>query len=194
MKTTNPAASSALARGDLENFVVAATPGGIEAQEKRGQMALVNSTDIPKQMSPSREAFEKIGFVFGKDVDELFVSAKLPPGWTRATTGHSMHSDILDEQGRKRVSVFYKAAFYDRRADAYLTRRYTVQQQYPDLPGGEGLDKDDVAIAVCDAGNEIYRQATLKRDDYDGHETARKAAAAWIAEKFPGADDPTACW
>ncbi len=34
----NPAALKALVGGDIENFLVASTPGGIEAQEKRGQM------------------------------------------------------------------------------------------------------------------------------------------------------------
>jgi len=33
--------TSALAKGDIGNFLVAATPGGIEAQEARGQRDLV---------------------------------------------------------------------------------------------------------------------------------------------------------
>lgn len=190
----HPAAIAAFASGDVENALVAMTPGGIEAQEKRGQMALVNSSNLPKDMSPSREAFEKVGFVFGADVDDLFVSAKLPPGWTRAATGHSMHSDIMDEHGRKRVGVFYKAAFYDRRANCYLIRRYTIDTRYPDLPGGEGLGEDQIAIVVSDAGKEIHRQEVLKRDDWRGGDAATAAARAWLTEKFPGSDEPTACW
>ena len=118
----NPAALSALAKGDLENFATASTPGGIEAQEKAGQALLVASANMPKSMSPSREAFEALGFVFGTEVDELFLKAKLPPGWTRAATDHSMWSTIVDEKGRKRVEIFYKAAFYDRRADAHIVK------------------------------------------------------------------------
>ena len=44
----------------------------------------------------------------------------MPQGWTRRATDHDMHSEILDEAGKIRISVFYKAAFYDRRAHAEL--------------------------------------------------------------------------
>lgn len=119
---TNPAALSALAKGDFENFIVASKPGGIEAQEKAGQGALVASTNMPLELTPSKEAFEALGFTFGEKIDDVFQHATLPPGWTRAATAHSMHSEIRDETGKVRVGVFYKAAFYDRRADAYIMR------------------------------------------------------------------------
>lgn len=118
--TRNPAALVALARGDIENAAVAATPGGIEAQEKAGQALLVASELVPKKLHPSRDDFIRAGFVFGKDADDLFVNASLPAGWTREPSDHSMWSYITDEQGRRRVEIFYKAAFYDRRAEAYL--------------------------------------------------------------------------
>ena len=115
----NPAALSALVNGNITNAIVASTPGGIEAQEKAGQLALVASTDMPKELD--RAAFEALGFTFGEPVDELFVTATLPPGWKRQATDHSMWSKIVDEQGRERVAIFYKAAFYDRRAHARIT-------------------------------------------------------------------------
>jgi len=43
----NLAALRALAEGDDENFVVAATPGGIEAQEAQGQRDFVASDTLP---------------------------------------------------------------------------------------------------------------------------------------------------
>lgn len=180
-----PAALSALAQGDISNAIVAGTPGGIEASEKAGQIALVASTDMPKELRPSREAFEKIGFKFGADVDELFIKANLPPGWTRAATDHSMHSDILDEKGRKRVSVFYKAAFYDRRADAYLVPRYTIQRDY-DLSG------DDLAYVVKDAGTEIYRTITTQRKSYTDDDGHMSVAKNWLLEAVPNAFDQSA--
>lgn len=114
---TTPAYLKALATGVS---VMDATPDGIVASEKRGQTALVNSTNMPSEMYPSREAFEAVGFTFGEPIDELFLAATLPAGWTRAATNHDMHSDIRDEAGKVRVTIFYKAAFYDRRADATL--------------------------------------------------------------------------
>lgn len=188
----NPAALAAAARGDLHNALTAATPGGIEAQEKAGQALLVASTNMPKEMRPSREAFEKVGFKFGNEVDELFLSATLPAGWKRAATDHSMHSKILDEHGRERVAIFYKAAFYDRRADAGLVRRYQIGTIYHGDAGSEGLAEDEVFLTITDGGKEIHRFPAVKRPkQFDG---PRDEAGAWLAEKFPNADDPTANW
>ncbi|WP_424958446.1 hypothetical protein [Hyphomicrobium sp. 1Nfss2.1] len=161
--------------------------------EREGQQALVASTDMPKEMRPSREAFEKVGFVFGEDVDELFVRAKLPPGWTRAGTSHAMHSDIIDEQGRKRVGVFYKAAFYDRRANAGLITRYQARWLFPSEENS-GLQKDQRAWIVTDADREIFRTEPFKNDDYPADDAAKAVAHAWLNERFPDASDPTAYW
>lgn len=97
--------------------------GEIEAMEARGQQQLVESTDLPTQISGGTQAdFEALGFTFGEPHahDPLFRPATLPEGWTKQGTDHSMHSKILDTLGRERVGVFYKAAFYDRRADMHL--------------------------------------------------------------------------
>lgn len=193
MKKMNPAALAAAAKGDLANAIVASTPGGIEAQEKRGQTALVNSTNMPKEMSPSREAFEKLGFVFGDAVDDLFLKATLPAGWTRAATDHSMHSDILDEKGRKRVGVFYKAAFYDRSADAHLVARFRVERKYP---------KDDVRVTgdtvlptiITDGGIEIHCVGECSRRDYDSVDRLDNEARKWLDENRHGWRDPVESW
>lgn len=187
LKSNNPAALSALGRGDLKNARIAATPGGIEAQEKAGQEALVASTDMPKELHPSRAAFEQVGFKFGDDVDDLFVKATLPPGWKRAATDHSMHSDIMDDQGRKRVGVFYKAAFYDRRADAVLVCRYNIGRDY-DLPD------DQVSVVIKDAGKEIYRTQAMPREGYKTEEAHREVAKKWLLDAIPNAFDPVAAW
>ena len=116
-----PAAFNALMNGDIENFDVASTPGGIERQEAEGQQRFVTTDMMPLELNPDRAAFEALGFTFGEPVDDIFVNATLPPGWTKKPhESHSMWSDIYDETGKKRVSIFYKAAFYDRSAHADL--------------------------------------------------------------------------
>lgn len=125
----------ALESGHLENFIAASTPGGIEAQEKRGQIEQSFAETLPIAGTSSEEQrknFEALGFVFALDRTaaqnqgrgKLFVDCKFPKGWRKKPTDHSMYSDIVDEQGRKRGVIFYKAAFYDKRADCHLTRRY----------------------------------------------------------------------
>lgn len=109
-----PAVWQALQKGDVVNAFIAATPGGIEAQEARGQSDLVASANLPKQ-GPWID-LAVMGITRGKDIDDLFCEATLPAGWKKVPTDHSMWSDLVDETGKKRAAIFYKAAFYDRRA------------------------------------------------------------------------------
>jgi len=190
----NPAALKAFAEGDLKNAEIANTPGGIEAQEKAGQKALVASTNMPKEMLPSKEDFEKLGFVFGDDVDDLFISAKFPDGWTRGATNHAMYSDIVDEKGRRRVVIFYKAAFYDRRAEAHLVARFKVGIKYPD---GDGrISKDTmVPVVVFDDGTEIYRVGERKYfGDQETGDRLEKEGLAWLDKNRPGWNDVVKGW
>ena len=95
----------------------------IEGQERAGQHQLVNSDRLPTKILHSEQAeFEAVGFTFGEpdERDPMFRPATLPPGWTREGSDHARGSYLLDELGRKRVSIFYKAAFYDRSAHMTL--------------------------------------------------------------------------
>lgn len=184
----NPAALGALARGDLENFLTAATPGGIEAQEAAGQATFVASATLPKDLGRNctRELLESWGFKFGQDADDIFVSVTLPPGWKKQASDHAMWSYLLDEKGRKRASIFYKAAFYDRRAGMHLDTRYHLD------PYIDGSDKDHYRIAAFDGKTEIKDFGEYARADYS--DTLRKEAEAWMAETYPQWMDPTAYW
>lgn len=109
----------------------------IEEMEARGARQVVASDKIPTDAPWARLA--ELGFVRGDAVygDELFTHVKLPEGWRREGTGHSMHTDIVDERGVPRVGIFYKAAFYDRRADAHIisiAAKLTTSVLYGDGP------------------------------------------------------------
>jgi len=117
-----PAAVRAAVSRDIENFIAATTPGGIEAQEARGQRDLCSSSRLPKDFNQcSRSDFEVMGIVFGDDSDDLFVNVTLPPSWHIRATDHSMWSELVDDKGEVRADIFYKAAFYDR--NAHITVR-----------------------------------------------------------------------
>lgn len=175
-----------------------ATPRGIEASEKRSQQELVASTLMPLKLGGLRDnqrpMFEAAGFAFGDAVDEVFQSATLPLGWTRKATDHSMHSDILDGRGRRRVEVFYKAAFYDRRADARLLPRFRVGTEY-------GSDHKPLAVVVFDAGEIVRRwplppepEGRWTREYSDACDAVEKEAREWLAKERPEQDDPLAYW
>lgn len=104
-------------------LLVGAEPGGIEDMERRGQQQLLEATTLPTDTRGKDADFIALGFTFGEQVpgDPLFREATLPEGWSRKGTDHAMGSEIVDERGIGRVSIFYKAAYYDRKADMSIT-------------------------------------------------------------------------
>lgn len=132
----NIAAMAAALSGDLPNALAAASPGGIEAQEAQGQRDLCSSGRIPikihatqefiktlkandaKDKSAGQLQLESLGIKILGKADNLFYNVELPKGWAIKPTDHSMWSDLVDDQGIVRASIFYKAAFYD--MDAFL--------------------------------------------------------------------------
>lgn len=100
----------------------------IKAQEQRGQRRLVNSDVLPRKCNDTfRGQLEQMSIVFGEDFDDLFVNVELPEGWSKISTDHAMWSKLVDDRGRERASIFYKAAFYDRDAHINITRRFSAR-------------------------------------------------------------------
>jgi hypothetical protein len=178
VRNTTKAMGGDLGRGYLLEQAV--TGRAIERMEAAGQAQLCVSDVLPKEMRPSREAYERMGFVFGAPVDgdPLFVHATLPAGWTKAPTDHSMWCKILDAKGRPRVEIFYKAAFYDRRADMRLAHRYRSEITT------RGADfKDDRFSLIDDATG-----AVLLSDVTHGE------IGAWLEANVPHYADAEKCW
>lgn len=192
----SPAALVALLGGDMENFVAAMTPGGIEAQEKRGQMEQVEKLTLPIDLMGQQKSFEKAGFVFGNKIDHLFQEAAFPKGWSKKPTEHDMWTDILDEHGHKRGAIFYKAAFYDRCAHASLSRRFGVAVDYD----SERLD----CYVHDERGVIVKRTPGFGKPDWSKHEEALAVCAkrdaecdklrAWLDEIYPEWQDVNAYW
>lgn len=94
-------------------------PGAILQQEATGQRELINSAALPMDCPEDlQQKLAEKGVIFGDplDNDPLFRHAKLPNGWAKHATEHSMWSELRDETGTVQAHIFYKAAFYDRRA------------------------------------------------------------------------------
>jgi hypothetical protein len=191
-----PAALSALARGDIQNFAVALTPGGIERQEKEGQIEQSFQDTLPIDLRGTRGDFEKVGFIFGDNVDDTFVSAQFPDGWRKRPTDHSMWIDIIDAKGRKRGSIFFKAAFYDRSAHAFLSRRFSVQESY------DGPHR----VMVVDACGEVKQEiGDLEKPNWSGDsvashramrdiDAARDKLCQWLTDNYPDWEKTNAYW
>lgn len=169
--------------------IVGGTDAAIRYQEAHGQQALVNSAALPKRCP--RAELEQMGVVFGDDADDLFVNVALPAGWRKQATDHSMWSNLLDDQGRKRGAIFYKAAFYDRNAFMDLSRRINVTRDY--------CDDDTVAVLVKRDDETLFSTEPIKRDlkgrDYFvASDAAEQAAIAWADEHYPDWRSPLAYW
>lgn len=202
IKFDNPAALAALMKGDAENAVIAATPGGIQAQERAGQVLLTSGFDrLPKSFGYRgefpREILERLGFKIGPDIDDLFVSVKSPTGWALRPTEHSMHSEIVDDQGRVRGGVFYKAAFYDRKANFTLRTRYQTDVEYKETTTGEWEDGYRRAVAKDNATGDILLAADwLKNgsDEWMKSEPDEMLCLAILDERFPDWRNVEAYW
>ena len=170
----------------------------ILAQEAAGQQSLINSDTLPRQMSSDdRKALEQAGVVFGDPIpgDDLFVYVTLPEGWSKSGTSHSLHSDLVDNKGRKRASIFYKAAFYDRRANLHVMRRFDIDIDY------DRSDKGVIVKFVTDGGTKVfttkeyaYTGEQYREDYYTQMSAATDEVTAWLEEHYPNWEDASAYW
>jgi len=206
------AAWAAALKGDFANAAIASTPGGIEAQEARGQRDFVVSETLPiRCLGCNREQLEQMGVNFGEPIDDLFIAVQLPDSWHKKPTDHSMWSDLIDGKGRKRAQIFYKAAFYDRSAHISLTRRFncTVAPvkgwENPNYRNGEWH------CVVTDCGETIWQsderlepEPKLDYDDDEKYQARhdwqdRKVALVgigegWLDEHYPNWRNNLAYW
>ena len=203
----SPAALRALAEGDLNNYIIASTPGGIEAQERAGQATFARSETLPKDCP--RLHLEHLGFVFGEDADDIFVYVTFPQGWSKRPTEHAMWTDLLDDKGRKRAGIFYKAAFYDRDAHMILDCRYTVTVwPHGGWQNDDQTDDWDAVLLDADEVVKILESQHLPKPPFrdsdegrrawaawsDARDAMRKRAGKWLEESYPDCRNPLAYW
>lgn len=184
------------------------TSGMIEAQEAAGQRQLVVSSVLPTDgLEKEREVLEAWGVVIGEPVpgDEMFTSVTLPAGWQKKATGHSMHSDLLDDRGHRRAGMFYKAAFYDRSAHISLCSRLTYGRDYEkdDETFGFVATSDGVRIWTTqvvaygkrpgnDAPTEVVTAYYKTKDAVE--KGLYNRATAFLNEYYPDWESKTAYW
>lgn len=177
-----------------------AAGNAIMTQERDGQESFVNSDTLPSQMSAkARTILEAAGVKFGGTVpgDDLFVYVELPAGWRKNGSSHAMHSSLLDGHGRTRASIFYKAAFYDRRAGLDINRRFGIMRDY-DREDNEQL----IVTRVFDCNNVVFTSEprTFEGDQYhEGWKAAEQGALddckTWLASNgFPKWEDAGEYW
>ena len=185
----------------LAEGIILGPSKSIYHQEAQGQQSFVNSETLPTDMGrygdyDVKAILEAAGVKFLGEVegDPMFQYVELPEGWKKMPTDHSMWSKLLDDKGRERASIFYKAAFYDRSAHLGLSRRFGFRRDH------DRRDKEGVAIThVTDGDNVIHATKPIKlpkdkRKQYEVAQKADKAAIAWLNKQYPEWRNPGAYW
>ena len=182
-----------------QHWLFGALPGSIEAQEKEGQRQLAASNQLPKKGNcnykevEAKPIYEAMGIkVLGDSAgDPLFVDVELPEGWKIQPTGHDMWSYLLDQNGHKRAGIFYKAAFYDRRADVTFEPRYVAKQEYFEKEANGNTSTRIVHVWDNKESKSLYQ---TEKHGYSDSEKHWEAAKQWLQEHFPEHSDPLAYW
>ena len=177
--------------------------GASESVQKANQSRTMLKTELPKDMRPSKEDFEKLGFKFKEIGDPVLYGTELPNGWKISFDG-GYWSRIVDSNGFERGNIFYKGALYDRSGYMTLISRYHISTEY--APGQENLSDDDDAEEMIfledpSDGSKIKILGQAKRykskrsfEKSEQFSRLMKEAEAWIEEKVPNWDDPTKYW
>ena len=118
--------------------------------------------------------------------DPIFQRVTLPAGWSKKATDHSMWSNLVDDKGRVRARIFYKAAFYDRSATLSLETRFDAGRDYSRA--------DDKIVAQAKDGDTVIFETEPIEGTYDDARKQEQIAAAWLAERYPDYQNPAAYW
>ena len=130
-------------RGDLAHAGM--TSDDIVASEKAGRDALIASAQLPKE--GNWDLLKSWGLKITGEAGDLFFEVELPPGWSKQATSHDMNSWLVDDKGRRRANIFYKAAYYDTKAEITpIERRFTSGKDY----GSEDYSKDVIRCVITD--------------------------------------------
>ena len=121
-----------------------------------------------------------------------------------------MYTDLVDADGNKRGSYFYKAAFYDRKAEMWPPeRRYRVEMDIGEIEAARAQGRNVEAACVLDGkGGKLFVSTASAGPDGDRSEWSpgdwenydqvrlkvRGECADWLAERFPDHMNPMAYW
>ncbi|MDE5539005.1 MAG: hypothetical protein K2J20_00790 [Bacilli bacterium] len=147
-------------------------------------------TMMAKEMTPRREVWEQLGFVFS-DIpgDEVLCYATLPKGWNIKAT-NPVVTEIIDENGMIRGQIFYTATENARSATMYLKCRYEIYSRHVED------DYSGIEVVFGNANEELFvaRLTHLSNDlEYERIRLIDKVQC-WANENYPGWENVDAYW
>ena len=146
-----------------------------------------------------------MGIVFGEQISDLFARVQLPDGWRKERTRNVLWSSLLDDEGRTRASIFYKAAFYNNQAFIRLCHRYNISSR-PIVNGSEDCQEIGwESVAIDWDGSVLWQSEPMRAepercnmaawsDWYQDQKKLLWQAEAWLDEHKSDWRNPMAYW
>jgi len=181
-------------------WLLGGNPNAILRQESEGQKQLVISSQLPVKCDYNRNEAEAQYTLMGIKVlgktkgDDIFYDVQLPDGWKKVGTDHSMWSKLIDDKGRTRAMIFYKAAFYDRSTHIDFCKRYQTRSEHFESEKNPAKDFDHARIVnVIDTATDKVIFSGEKHF-FDGYDAAYKVAHEWLNQNYPDWENVNAYW
>lgn len=125
--------------------------------------------------------------------DELFLTVKLPNGWKIERTDHSLWTKLVDDKGRQRATIFYKAAFYDRDSFINFSTRYNWQGSYDNEDGISYFVKDNGTGEIL-FETEIMSKDVNQQNYFKKQDDLQEQCKEFLEVKFPDHENINAYW
>ncbi|NTF18255.1 hypothetical protein G6L37_07530 [Agrobacterium rubi] len=176
--------------GNKSNVERSKLPFGTVAQQLDGQQMLCVADIMPRDLRPSRQAFEQAGFSFGKITNGIFLEATTPKEWHKSRTSDPTEIDLISEEGARRGLIRFNAAFHETEAYAALLCRYRLRSCDVDM------DPESCAITVWDfaEGKACITQGIAPSHDFAALDQLHRAAMLWLDERHPDHRNVLAYW
>lgn len=149
-------------RADMYETLVA----GPDAVSRRAHIQMQSDQELPNASAETDAILLRLGFGLGgpSPYRKGFRKAVLPEGWKIKPSDHYMYSWVIDEKGRRRAQIGYKAQ--DNWVSFHLERRFSPSFAKDD----EGESEDDkgatvVAVIQDSDRKEVWRGPTVPEVD-----------------------------
>lgn len=168
------------------------TEDAILKMEAAGAYQLRNQREVlPTKGLEKRDIWKAMGIVVGEKVDDdsLFTHVVLPDGWTLTPSDSNPDywTELRDVKKRLRATIFYKAAFYDRKAFIRPRTRHSIDS-IADWLGETSQEK------VVDFGIDETAHVLFVTGKYSTWDEANREATEWLNQHFPDWKNPVAYW
>lgn len=122
--------------------------------------------------------------------DSVFVDVVLPPGWKKEATGHPYWSQLIDEQGRRRVNIFHKNELYCNEASMYLVPRFRENIVFLDDPAQSYYyTAVDELSGVVFSSESIAKPENCTPEAFDQYvrlsDQLKRSVTMWLDANYP---------